>query len=785
MKSPAVVGVDTGGTFTDFIVLDADGHITVRKLSSTPGDPSQSVLAGIREAQADGLLANGFSVVHGTTVATNALLQRRGAATALITTKGFRDVLAIGRQARTRLYTFAPAKPLPLLPRDRCFELSERLDWRGQVVTPLEEAQVASLLDELSAQGIQSLAVCFLFAYLNPVHERLVERLALARGFDVSLSCDIAPEPREYERASTTAANAFVAPLMQHYLTNLQTQVALLHASRLRVMQSNGGALSAPEAARRAIATALSGPAGGIVAAARVGEQAGFPDLLTFDMGGTSTDVALIVNGQCPVVTNGALGDLPLRTPLLDIHTVGAGGGSLARVDSAGGLRVGPESAGADPGPVAYGRGDVLTVTDANVMLGRLPADVRLGGRVPLNGQRVRERFAEFARGLNLTPEQAAQGILTVVDVTMTRALRHVSLERGHDPARLALLAFGGAGGLHACALADALQMQTILIPRYSGAFSALGLALAQTRREYAHALPPTRLPRVSPSEQNSAATPDLQTRQDASALTNSTDINRPLQALSTLLSDFWNGLRGQATEDMTREGLNAGGWQEQTLLDVRYVGQSFELRVPVAVGSSSILPSVPATASDAPAGISKNTGQHSTSRVSTSGLLTPVSASEDSEAITPYALEQVADAFHKLHQQRFGYADEREPVEVTGIRLVAVEKDAALQIVPSALSAAQHDQRQPAANSLNVGEGQLSPAAPVASRKVHIGAGWQDTPVYTRSLLMPGQSFDGPALVMQEDATTYIAPGWHTKVDAAGNLVLHRGDAQGRQTDL
>ena len=735
--------MDTGGTFTDFVVRDAQGHITVRKLSSTPYDPSQSVLAGIREAQADDLLADAYSVVHGTTVATNALLQRRGADTALITTSGFGDVLAIGRQARTDLYTFAPSKPPPLLPPARCFELAERLDWHGRVVTPLEEAQVLTLLDELGAAGIESLAVCFLFSYLNPVHERLVERLARARGFAVSLSCDIAPEPREYERAATTAANAFVAPLMQRYLTNLQAQIDLLHASHLRVMQSNGGALSAPEAAQRAITTALSGPAGGIVAAAQVGTQAGFPDLLTFDMGGTSTDVALIIAGQCPVVTNGTLGDLPLRTPLLDIHTVGAGGGSLARLDGAGGLRVGPQSAGADPGPVAYGQGEILTVTDANVLLGRLPADVRLGGRVPLDGLRVRERFAEFAHRLNRSEEQAALGILAVADVTMTRALRHVSVERGHDPARLALLAFGGAGGLHACALADALAMRTIVIPRFPGAFSALGLALALARREYARALPPTHLPGAGAPERDPAAPLHSQTRPPEESGPYNARANQPVQALCAALNTFLNELRDKAQRDMAREGLEGTQWQEAALLDMRYVGQSFELRVPLTAGSFADLSPDP-----------------------------PMAAPQSAAALAPHTLEQAANTFHILHARRFGYADEREPVEITGVRLIATEKRTISQ---PATEAADADQAPPYRKNGRAAQPNTSAAALIYFRPVYVEDAWQQTPVYSRSRLMVGQSMNGPALVVQEDATLYIAPGWRALVDAQANLVLRR----------
>ena len=551
MSASAIVGVDTGGTFTDLVIRHADGGLSVRKLPSTPHDPSQSVLTGIAECLASGLLEPGFTVVHGTTVGTNALLQRRGVPTALVTTRGFRDVLEIGRQARTHLYAFHPTKPIPLLPREHCYEIDERLDWQGNILTPLDENQAVALLEDLKTRGVESLAVCFLFSYLNPIHESAFGRLALAAGFHVSLSCDIAPEPREYERASTTAANAFIAPLMTRYLNNLQTELTLLGVARLRVMQSNGGALSASEAAQRAITTALSGPAGGLVAAAQIGTQAGFMDLLTFDMGGTSTDVALIAGGQCPVVTTGGMGDLPLRTPLLDIHTVGAGGGSLARLDRAGGLRVGPESAGADPGPVAYGRGDTLTVTDANVLLGRLPEDIRLAGRVPLDGSRVRARFEVLAREIGRTPEQAALGIVAVANAAMARALRHVSVERGHDPAGLTLLSYGGAGGLHACALAAALDMTTILIPRYPGAFSALGLALADVRREYVRALLPTRLP-----QELETVSPEAQEEKEAKQGNDDTKAAKTASEIVGTLNNVLSDLHTRLSQTRQRKGL-------------------------------------------------------------------------------------------------------------------------------------------------------------------------------------------------------------------------------------
>lgn len=699
------VGVDTGGTFTDVVVLQANGAIAVRKLPSTPADPSQSVLTGITECLAAGEITLPYSVVHGTTVATNALLQRRGAATALITTRGFRDLLSIGRQTRSQLYALHPRKPIPLLARTDCYEVEERLDWQGQVLTPLDMAQAETLLNLLKARNIHSLAICFLFSYLNPVHERALGSLALAHGFDVSLSCDIAPEPREYERASTTVANAFVAPLMTHYLTNLQSELRRLQTAHLRIMQSNGGALSAEEAAHHAIMTALSGPAGGVVAAVQVGSQAGFTNILTFDMGGTSTDVALIVDGQCPVVTNGLLGDLPLRTPQLAIHTVGAGGGSLVRVDQAGGLRVGPQSAGAEPGPVAYGLGNTLTVTDANVLLGRLPENIRLGGRVPLDAARVRDRFAALALQLGLPQEEAALGILAVANATMARALRHVSVERGHDPSRFTLLSFGGAGGLHACALARALDIQSILIPRYPGAFSALGLALADARREYVRALPPARLDLSRDMERDLGN----KTANSIGLLAEPEESGRKESSVAELLARLIRELQAESNTDRIREGFSEEEWQENALLDLRYVGQSFELRVPLS---------------------------------------------------TFAMISQAVEDFHVLHTQRFGYADTLQPVEVTAVRLIAVGKS---QI-------SEQIEQTRAEVSLEEGETQET-----KDEHTHVYGenSWEQIPLYHRAKMVLGQLFSGPALIIQEDATTYVSPEWQGYVDRNSNLIL------------
>lgn len=485
-----IIGVDVGGTFTDFVFLNADGAIQVSKRPTTPGDPSEAVAGGLRSWRAETPSADRFTLSHGATVATNALLQRRGANTALVTTAGFGDILHIGRQTRSELYRFVPSRREPLIPREHIFEVSERIDWQGNILTSLDREGVERVLSQIDRLGIRSLAVCFLFAHLNPIHELEVAKMAHRYGIEVSLSSDIAPEPREYERASTTVANAFVAPLMKVYLDRLEEAARAAGASRVHVMQSDGGTLSPQQAAAHGVKTALSGPAGGVIAAARIGQEAGFARILTFDMGGTSTDVAPIIDGHCPIVTDSLLGDIPLRTPMLDIHTVGAGGGSIAWIDRAGALRVGPHSAGADPGPAAYGVGEQLTVTDANILLGRLPADTRLADSLSVDPARVQTCFGAFANRLGLHPESVARGIVAIAEAAMARALRHISVERGLAAPDFALCSFGGAGGLHACALAEQLSMQHVIVPRFPGALSALGLALAPIRREFAKSLP-------------------------------------------------------------------------------------------------------------------------------------------------------------------------------------------------------------------------------------------------------------------------------------------------------
>jgi N-methylhydantoinase A len=587
-----LVGVDVGGTFTDFVTW-VGGRPRVHKRATTPEDQSRAIGAGLTELA----VPPGADLVHGTTTATNALLERRGARVALLTTEGFTDVLALGRQARRELYRLSPAEPAPLVPAALRLPVPERLAADGRVVRPLDEAAVRALGERLRAQAVESVAVVLLHSYRDPRHERRVAALLaeLLPGVPVTASVDVLPEYREYERTATTVVNAYVRPLVGRYLARLQGVVG---RRRVSVMQSNGGTIGLDTAAAQAARLVLSGPAGGVVGALAVAGAAlgtDAPRVLTFDMGGTSTDVALCP-GALPWTAESTIADLPLRLPAIDIHTVGAGGGSLARVDAAGALHVGPRSAGAVPGPACYGRGGTEpTVTDANLALGRLDPAHFLGGDAAarLDPGAARAALARLGQALGLAEhpaERAALGVLRVADATMERALRTVSVERGYDPADFVLLPFGGAGPLHACALAAALGIRRVLVPPSPGVLSALGLLVAD---------------RVFDRSQSLLRSLDA-LRQDPAPLATALD----------------------ALDEQTAAVLRAEGVAAPVVtacLDLRYVGQSYELTVP---------------------------------------LDRPIDAA---------ALGRARAAFHATHAQRYGHAEPGLPVEVVTVRVRGV----------------------------------------------------------------------------------------------------------------
>jgi N-methylhydantoinase A len=492
------VGVDVGGTFTDLVAI-VDGALVTAKVPSVAGDEARGVAAALAAAHVP---ADAVEVLaHGTTVATNALLERRGARTALVTTEGFRDLVEIGRQNRASLYDLTVHRPAPLVPRELRFTVRERMGPEG-VLVPLDRASLEEKVADLAAAEVDAVAVCLLFSFLYPEHERVVGEAIRERlpGVRVSLSCELLPEFREYERTSTTVANAYLAPVLAAYLERIEP--------RPLVMQSSGGVVDVAAAVSRPASCILSGPAAGVVGAAAVAAAGGFEDVISFDMGGTSTDVACALGGEVQVTAESVIAGVPIRFPMVDVHTIGAGGGSIAWIDEGAALRVGPRSAGARPGPACYGLGgEEPTVTDANLVLGYLADGAVLGGEVTLDRARAEQALARLlvdelshqrsTSGLrdwvaNATSSdaagtavEAALGVIRVAEAEMVRALRVVSVERGIDPRGLALVAFGGAGPLHACALAEELGMERVLVPLAAGVLSALGLAVADLRRDY------------------------------------------------------------------------------------------------------------------------------------------------------------------------------------------------------------------------------------------------------------------------------------------------------------
>jgi N-methylhydantoinase A len=488
---PLHVAIDTGGTFTDCVWVER-GQIRMLKVFSTPSDPSQAILEALKKIG----LHSGTVLLHGTTVGTNTLLQRKGARVALVTTAGFEDAVEIGRQARPKLYDFFFDRVEPLVPADLRFGINERTASDGQVLHAPSPQDLDTLAGNVQKKHTDAIAISLLFSFVNPKAEDAVAAALKTLGVPLSISHQILPEFREYERTSTVVVNAYLQPVMQKYLENLASQNKGRHnndrraESRIFVMQSSGGITALDSAAREPVRTVLSGPAGGVVGAAAMAHRSGFERIITFDMGGTSTDVAL-VDGEVRASSQAEIAGFPIGVPMLDIHTVGAGGGSVARFDAGGALRVGPESAGADPGPICYGRGTQPTVTDANLLLGRLQPQRFLGGDFALDLDRTRRIVAEWLKRLQskLSPGQFAAGIIRVVNATMEKAIRVVSIERGFDPREFTLVAFGGAGALHACELAEALSIPRVLVPAMPGALSAFGILVSDVVKDYSRTI--------------------------------------------------------------------------------------------------------------------------------------------------------------------------------------------------------------------------------------------------------------------------------------------------------
>ena len=657
------VAIDTGGTFTDCVCL-TNGVFCVLKVFSTPSDPSLGVLEALAQFGA----GESLNVRHGTTVGTNAMLERKGARVAFVTTAGFEDTIAIGRQTRASLYDWFAPVPVCLVPRELRFGVPERVSAEGKILRSPTEDELQALASQVRASGAESIAISLLFSFANPETEQRVESALRGLNLPISTSHRILPEFREYERAATTVVNAYLAPRMQTYLTRLEEQVAALHpGSKVDVMQSSGGIVPAHLAAQEPVRTVLSGPAGGVIGACQVARWAGFERIIGFDMGGTSTDVFLsdMSTGGAQLTRESVVAGVPISVPMLDIHTIGAGGGSIAHFDAGGMLRVGPESAGAEPGPICFGRGNEPTVTDANLLLGRLDSESFLGGNVHLDVDRPRQILQE-KKGPVSSVEEFADGILRVVETNMEKAIRVISVERGHDPRDFVLVAFGGGGPLHACSVAQALRIDTVLIPAMPGALSAVGILLADVVRDY------------------------------------SRTVMLSGDAIRNLDAPFAE-MEQRGIEEFRTEGLQG---EAHRSIDVRYRGQGYELNIPYKLEA----------------------GQQ---------------------------LSEAMDAFHQLHQQRYGFSDLQKPVEIVNLRLRMI---------------APGEAYQPQETDLIRGDGSQ---ACYAERSIFFDGRFQQSKLYNRESLAPGDVIHGPALITEYTSATALPPRCYAQVDGYDNLVI------------
>lgn len=664
-KADLVVGVDIGGTFTDLVAV-SEGRVGFYKLLSTPRDPADAFLNGLEEAG----FGDARRIVHGSTVAVNAILERKGARTAFLATRGFSDLLHLGRQVRPSLYDLWADKPSPLVPRELCFGVTERVGPGGEVVTPLDEEEVARLARRLREMGVETAAVCFLFSFLHPQHEEAVERALGKEEIRAYLSCKVLPEHREYERASTVTINAYVAPAVEGYVARLEER---LGAGRLEIMHSGGGTLSPGEVRRVPARIIMSGPAGGVVAAWKFARAAGFPRAISLDMGGTSTDVALI-DGGLPVTSEGTVAGFPLRFPTVDVHSIGSGGGSIAWIDAGGALKVGPQSAGADPGPACYGKGGEPTVTDAHLVLGRLPGAGLLGGRMPLDESRSVEALLGLGRRLGWDAREVARGILMVVLSQMAGAVRVISVERGHDPSRFVLVAFGGAGPMLGCELAEVLGMKWVIVPPCPGAFSALGMVLSERVWDESRAL------------------------------------MKELGAEGVMEAKrVWEKMMSNLPRDW-REG------DAKMAADLRYRGQGYELTVPVE---------------------------------------------------SSWGPGQWREAFDQAHLKRFGYALEGEGIEIINLRLRVT--------LPPPVEVEDIEMVAGVGTSGTPLEGPVGQDATIDF--IREGKEWVEAraEVLDRRGLKKGDSGEGPAVILEEDTTVLVPPGWRYRVDDLGDLLLER----------
>ena len=713
------LGIDVGGTFTDAVLIrEATGRIETAKVPSTPADPSIGFMAAVERALAKGGVdPRAIShLVHGTTVATNALIEGKTPKTAFVTTAGFGDMLEIARQVRPSLYDVHFEKLRPLVPRDLCFEVPERLDAAGGVLKPLDEDAVREVAAALRARDVRSVAVCLLHGYANPVHETRVAEILREEDPEllISLSSSVCPEFREYFRASTCVINACIVPVVARYLAGIEAGLGRIGVeAELLVMQSNGGVLTAEQAASKPVFMVESGPAAGVVSANFIAGQLGHADLISFDMGGTTAKAGLVLDGRPKVTKEYEVGaqaqpgqgmtraaGYPIRTPVIDLVEVGAGGGSLAWVDAGGGLRVGPRSAGADPGPICYGRGGTEpTITDANLVLGRLNPDYFLGGEMALDVEAaaagIRERCAE---PLGLDPIEAANGIIEIANATMINALRLVTVRRGNDPRELTMVAFGGAGPLHANRLCMEMGIPTLVIPPSPGTASALGLLVTDLRHEFSRT-------RVMAAD---------------AADTDGTGFTERIRSLFETMEE-----EGRRT--LARESVAPAAMEFRRGIEMRYAGQSSEVAVTLPPGESD------------------------------AGL-----AGELDGGLDAGALAAAVRRFHAEHERAYGHGYPEQPVELVNFTVTAIGRIARPRLP------------RIASNEKGVSEARRG------TRRVFFSdaAGFVETAIYDRDRLRAGHVVVGPAVIEEVDSTTLLHAGYRAEVDEFGNLLISPGGA-------
>jgi N-methylhydantoinase A len=677
------------------LIDETTGDVRVGKVPSTPADPSVGFLEAVDRMLRDaGLAAEDVAyVVHGTTVATNSIIEGKVARAGFITTEGFRDMLEIARQTRPTLYDLQFEKPPPLVPRYRCFGVPERLDARGNVIVPLDESAVRVAAERLRAEGVESVAVCFLHSYVNPAHEKRAGEL-LRQVFPealVSLSSDVAPEFREYYRASTTVINASIRPVVSRYLQSIEARLrAQGLTAELLMMQSSGGVYTFGVASRRPVFMVESGPAAGVIAASYLGGALGHSDVISFDMGGTTAKVGLVQDGEPQVTKDYEVGaaaragvgsargsGYPIRTPVIDLVEIGAGGGSIAWVDSGGVLRVGPQSAGADPGPACYSKGgSEPTITDANLVLGRLNPDYFLGGEMKLDAEAARQSIAERCGDpLGLSVVAAAHGIVEIANAAMINALRLISVQRGYDPRDFVLMAFGGAGPVHANRLAAENDIPVTVIPMSPGTTCATGLLVTDLKHDYSTTLI-QRLDCLSPAE----------------------------------VEEVYLRMELQGKEILLQEGMGPHDMAFLRQVDMRYVGQSYELTLPMPQAQ-----------------------------------------------LTATSIASILERFHREHDRAYGYSAPSEPAEFVNLRLSAIGKIA-----------------KPRLREIESGRADAAAARKTTRPVYFAEeGGYVDCPIYHRYALNAGSRVRGPAVVEEIDSTTVVHPGYQADVDRFGNLIL------------